>query len=230
MREELIAELSEKELRPPAFYPIEYALMWVAYGNKPINLDYAKIIYDTPPKFISNEVLKNAEKKLIMYLRSGKISSKAMDYKKDKKGEYIKTGKGYSVNREMWGNKFDWVGLTLPYINKKDEHFEHTDILLKTSDLLKCTPIESVVVSKKLIKKSVFKKDIISREKETLLKLLLGLALTNYEYNPLVMRNATAREISDDLLLHGLSVDQDTVKKWLDEAKQLLPQDWKAKK
>ena len=66
-----------------------------------------------------------------------------------------------------------------------------------------------------------------TKEKNTLLKLLLGLALTNYEYNPHSSRNATAREISSDLALHNLSIDEDTVRKWLNEAKQQLPIDWK---
>ncbi len=66
-----------------------------------------------------------------------------------------------------------------------------------------------------------------TKEQETLLKLLLGLALTNYTYNPLANRNFTAKEIADDLLLHGLSVDEDTVRKWLNRAKDCLPDDWK---
>lgn len=65
-----------------------------------------------------------------------------------------------------------------------------------------------------------------SKEKETLLKILLGLALTNYEFNPQASRNSTAREIKDDLLLHGISVDEDTVRKWLNESKEHLPDDW----
>ncbi len=67
-----------------------------------------------------------------------------------------------------------------------------------------------------------------SKEKETLLKLLLGLALTNYEYNPLASRNSTAKEIAGDLGLQGLAIDEDTVRKWLNEAKELLPQDWQS--
>jgi hypothetical protein len=65
-----------------------------------------------------------------------------------------------------------------------------------------------------------------SREKETLLKILLGLALTNYEYNPHASRNSTSREIAGDLSLQGISVDEDTVRKWLSEAKEYLPVDW----
>ena len=87
MSYELLTELSEEELAPPDFYPIEYALMWVAYGNQPINHDYAKIIYNKPPTSTAlNSTLQSAEKKLLTYLRSGKISTKTMEYKKNKEG------------------------------------------------------------------------------------------------------------------------------------------------
>lgn len=68
--------------------------------------------------------------------------------------------------------------------------------------------------------------ELHTKEKNTLLKLLLGLALTNYEFNPRATRNATAREITSDLALHNLNLDEDTVRKWLNEAKELLPIDW----
>lgn len=69
-------------------------------------------------------------------------------------------------------------------------------------------------------------KPLHTKEKESLLKILLGLALTNYTFDPHASRNSTSREITDDLRLHGLSVDEDTVRKWLSEAKEYLPDDW----
>ena len=104
MKDELLSELSEEDLAPPSYYPMDYALMWVAYGNKPINLDYAKIIYDNPPSFLNIELFKNAEKKLLTYLRSGKISSQTMDYKKSKDGNYKRTGKFSPLEKDIWKN------------------------------------------------------------------------------------------------------------------------------
>jgi len=108
MKDELLAELPEEELAAPEYYPIEYALMWVAYGNKPINPDYAKIIYDDPPKYMTTQLQKRAEAKLLTYLRSGKISAKTMSYKKDKEGNYVRTGKYEPLDREKWKGHFNW--------------------------------------------------------------------------------------------------------------------------
>ena len=70
------------------------------------------------------------------------------------------------------------------------------------------------------------KSDLNTKEKTSLLKILLGLTLTNYEYNPNASRNSTAREIASDLELQGLSVDEDTIRKWLNQSKEYLPDTW----
>ena len=132
MSHELLSELSEEELKPATFYPIEYALMWVAYGNKPINTDYAKIIYDKPPKSTSSKV-ENAEKKLLTYLRSGKISAKTMGYEPNEDGKYSRTGKHELLEREAWKGNFDWFYLTLNYCDAKGVYYECTDIIVNTN-------------------------------------------------------------------------------------------------
>jgi hypothetical protein len=66
-------------------------------------------------------------------------------------------------------------------------------------------------------------KSAISREKQTLLKLVIGMAIKGYVYDPAAPRNASTREIATDLRLAGLSVDEDTIRKYLTEAKELLP-------
>ncbi|MBI1301935.1 MAG: hypothetical protein GC137_09810 [Alphaproteobacteria bacterium] len=225
MSNELLAELSEEELAPPDFYPIEYALMWVAYGNKPINSDYAKIIYDKPPRAISNDKLQNAEKKLMTYLRSGKISAKTSEYEPNDKGKYVRTGKHDFLEREAWKGTFDWFDLTLNYCDSKGVWYECTEIIVNTEELLKCVPIEDSLIKKANDNSSKKTKILHPKEKETLLKIVLGLALTNYEFDPKSSRNSTAREIADDLSLHDISVDEDTVRKWLKESIEFLPRD-----
>lgn len=63
------------------------------------------------------------------------------------------------------------------------------------------------------------------RERESLLKLILGIAIKGYVYDPKAARSPTAKEIASDMALVGLSMDEDTVRKYLNEAKQLLPRD-----
>ena len=64
-----------------------------------------------------------------------------------------------------------------------------------------------------------------SRERESLLKLVLGLAIKGYGYNAKAGRASQTKEIADDLAALGMPLDVDTVRKYLSEAKPLLPPD-----
>lgn len=63
------------------------------------------------------------------------------------------------------------------------------------------------------------------KERESLLKLVIGMAIGGYGFNPQATRNPTAKEIANDLELRGIALDEDTVRKYLAEARQLLPGD-----
>lgn len=173
MSQELLAELSEEELAAPDFYPIEYALTWVAYGNKPINPDYAKIIYGNPPKVISNDKLESAEKKLMTYLRSGKISAKTSEYESDEKGKHVRTGEHVPLEREAWKGDFDWFDLTLNYCDSEGVYYECTEIIVNTEELLKCKPVEVDNPSKKANdNKSRDTKPVMARERTAYLNII----------------------------------------------------------
>ena len=61
------------------------------------------------------------------------------------------------------------------------------------------------------------------KERESVLKLILGMAMGGYAYDPKAQRNTATRDITDDLDRLGLSLDPDTVRKWLKEGLDLLP-------
>lgn len=67
------------------------------------------------------------------------------------------------------------------------------------------------------------KPDLGTRERETLLKLLIGMAVAGYKYSPVESRSHAPAEIASDLQSLGISVTDDTVRKWLKEARALLP-------
>lgn len=50
------------------------------------------------------------------------------------------------------------------------------------------------------------------------LKLILGMALGGYGYDPTAAKSGTVREICDDLHLHGIELSDDAVRRWLTEA------------
>jgi len=65
-------------------------------------------------------------------------------------------------------------------------------------------------------------------ERQTFLKILLGIALEQYRFDPKAKQNKAASQISSDLAAHGLSVSDDTVREKLKQAvEKLLPGDWK---
>ncbi len=62
-----------------------------------------------------------------------------------------------------------------------------------------------------------------TRERDTLLKLLIGMAMKKYRYDPRSPRSETPKRIADHLAGQGLSVTPETVLKKLREAAELLP-------
>ena len=71
--------------------------------------------------------------------------------------------------------------------------------------------------------------ELSTRERDTLLKMLIGMAMEAYRHDPGAARSATPAEISSDLAKHGLSVTDDTVRKYLKEAiRTVLPRQGKA--
>lgn len=64
-----------------------------------------------------------------------------------------------------------------------------------------------------------------TRERDSLLKLFIGMAIKGYSFNPKLGRSSVPNEIAGDLGLLGLDMTDDTVRKYLNEAKELLPRD-----
>jgi len=62
-----------------------------------------------------------------------------------------------------------------------------------------------------------------AREQESLLKLVIGMAIAGYKYDPDAQRSPTTKEIADDLQGLGIGLDPDTVRKWLRIAAEVLP-------
>lgn len=63
------------------------------------------------------------------------------------------------------------------------------------------------------------------KERETLQKMIIGMAIKGYSYDPKASKNTSIQEIADDLASLGISLDPDTVRKWVKEAAEILPRD-----
>ena len=66
-------------------------------------------------------------------------------------------------------------------------------------------------------------KQLGARERESLLKVVIGMAVGGYSYDPKAARSDRPTEIAGDLERAGVPLDVDTVRKWLREAAELLP-------
>lgn len=62
-----------------------------------------------------------------------------------------------------------------------------------------------------------------TKEKESLLKLVIGMAVAAYRYNPQAARSDIPTEIVNDLIRAGVPLDADTVRKFLRLGAKLLP-------
>ncbi len=65
--------------------------------------------------------------------------------------------------------------------------------------------------------------DLKTRERDSLLKMVIGMAIKGYTYDPVALKNPAVKEIADDLALLDIGLNEDTVRKYLQEARQLLP-------
>lgn len=66
-------------------------------------------------------------------------------------------------------------------------------------------------------------KPLGQREGDTLRKLVIGLAMVAYAYDPKAARSEVTAEIASDLAERGLTISDDTVRKHLRESAELLP-------
>lgn len=65
------------------------------------------------------------------------------------------------------------------------------------------------------------KNELHPTERDSLLKLIIGMAIDGYGYDPKASRSPVPREIAEHLESRGLSIDDDTVRKWLNRAKEV---------
>lgn len=65
--------------------------------------------------------------------------------------------------------------------------------------------------------------DLTTTERNSLLKLVIGMAVGGYGYDPSAARSTSAPDIVADLEKAGVRLEADTVRKYLKEAAELLP-------
>lgn len=72
-------------------------------------------------------------------------------------------------------------------------------------------------------------KPLGERERNTLLRMIIGMAIRGYGYDPGSARSEIPKAIADDLSDLGLECSDQTVREKLKAARDVLPGDWKAR-
>jgi len=81
-------------------------------------------------------------------------------------------------------------------------------------------PAELVAVAQPA-SRSTSVEELSPKVRASMLKLILGMAMKNYRYDPTQKKNTATKAITDDLAEKGIILDEDTVRKYLGEAGQL---------
>ena len=71
-------------------------------------------------------------------------------------------------------------------------------------------------------------KPLGERERNTLLRIIIGMAIRGYGYDPDAARSDVPKQVADDLSALGLECSDQTIREKLKEARSLLPGDWKS--
>lgn len=71
-------------------------------------------------------------------------------------------------------------------------------------------------------------KQLNTKERDTLLTLVIGMAIKGYSHDPAALKNNAPKEIADDLKALKIPITDDTVRKYLKQAaERVLPADWR---
>jgi hypothetical protein len=70
-------------------------------------------------------------------------------------------------------------------------------------------------------------KALSTKERQSLLTIISAMAVRGYSYNPSAGKNTATKEIADDIAHVGLSLDVDTVRKYVSEAGKLVTENAK---
>lgn len=107
-----------------------------------------------------------------------------------------------------------------------DEQYQYNDF---TNGHVELKPVKytRADIVEKVIGDDVSKPKILTEtERNTMLKLIIGMAIAAYKYDPQAQRNPATGDnkgsIKASLDRYGITIDSDTIRKYLNEAKELI--------
>lgn len=133
----------------------------------------------------------------------------------------------YGQNIGDWKTAYDNLKEAFDTLKaQRDELMDETkQILAKRDEKTASLVEERDSLLNQVTELSASGKPLNPKERESVFKLIIGMAVKGYSYDPKMARSPTAKEIADDFAEIGLSIDEDTVRKWLKKAAEILPGD-----
>lgn len=103
--------------------------------------------------------------------------------------------------------------------------YETASAALKAQEAATTSAMETVALLQEELAKTrgAIAQSLGTRERESLLKLVIGMAKQGYSYDPAALRSDRVPEIVDDLERCGVAMSADTVRKYLRQGAELLP-------
>ena len=174
-------------------------------------------LYDPvlPPIFLKwaedNEIAVPAE----LAEKVAKLKGKLVDWKKqyeDANAACDQLRSGYEQLQKMYAQHIaDWKGV----VEKKSDLIEAAHLRIEELEgeltaISSAPPAPEPAKTQSLI------------ERQNMLKAIFGMAVRGYSYNPTDKRSKTIAEIVSDLELQGIPLSDDTIRRYLKEARELL--------
>lgn len=104
-----------------------------------------------------------------------------------------------------------------------DWQTRYDDLTAKTSKTISEQEVSIFQLTQQL-EKALAEKPLQTRERNTAYKLIVGMAAAWYGYDPKIKKSTTVSEITSDLQRVGISVDEETLRRWLQNGSEFLPE------
>lgn len=157
---------------------------------------------------------------------SGMFNLRYQDITWDEQGQTT-LNKGYDLGLTLPDEEEGYYGLIDPHVLKRE------DVFIAMTEIKRFEADHGIVPHIQSVKEDAPNKiattspDSVSKlhpkEKVSLLKMVIVLAVEAYRYNPDDKKSTVTSEIAESAQRMDIPIDEDTVRKWLKEAAALLP-------
>lgn len=237
-------------LPTPPFTTLRHAIRWIGTGHRFLDIHDQLAINDLPD--INSADFDEAKSELLLAVRNGLVHTKGSLSVWDKRcrwfrdkafwgnpewDAYMKQYAKHLLNSEQGFLESDDIPIPPKTWNKDEVHWNSETLLCLEGGQIQARFLYVEINSRDLLAAFGNPQDqdirpqylrsneqaLHTKEKESLLKLVIGMAVEQYAYNPKAARSDTVKNIASDLAHLGISLDIGTIRKFLRKGTDLLP-------